>query len=86
LRVLLRKAGVALDKIEPAGVKIPFQDDRDSTLLLPILFFGASYLSENPNLLNVALGVMANYVTDWFKGKMGNNRVTCNVVNTTAHG
>lgn len=80
IKALLRQAGVTLDKIEPEGVKIPFRDDRDSTLILPVLFLGAAYLSSNPNLLNVALGVVANYVTDYFRGKAGRSRVRCCVV------
>jgi hypothetical protein len=80
LQVLLRQVGVSVDKIEPEGVKIPFRDDRDSTLILPAIFLGASYLSGNAHLVNVALGVLANYVTDYFRGKAGLNRVKCTVI------
>lgn len=80
LRVLLRKAGVNLTKIEPDGVKVPYRDDRDRTLILPMLFFAASYFTQDPNQLNVALGVVANFVTDFFRGMIGTHRVNCSVV------
>jgi hypothetical protein len=87
LKVLFRQAGVTLDKMEPAGLKIPFRDDRDSTLILPVVFFGAAYISENPHLLAISLSVIANYVTDYFRGKVGMNRVRCSVlVKTTRDG
>jgi len=79
LKVRLRHAGVFLEKITPEGLKIPYRDDRDNTLVLPTLFLAACYLSENPNLLNIAIGVVANYVTDFFKGKCGAKRVKCSV-------
>lgn len=84
IKVRLRQAGVPPETIIPDGVKIPYRDDRDSTLVLPTLFVAACYLSQNPDVLNVALGVVANYVTDFFKGRSGANRVKCSVhVETT---
>ncbi len=79
-KVLLRQAGVPLDNIVPDGVKIPYRNDHDSTLVVPTLFLGAAYLSGNANLLNVALGVVANYVTDYFRGQGGVKRVECTVL------
>src|ERR1700683_5523032 len=64
IKVLLRQAGITTDNVAPEGVKIPVRDDRDSTLILPVLFLGASYLAHDSNLLNVALSVVANYVTE----------------------
>jgi hypothetical protein len=80
LKILFRQAKVTLDKIEPDGVKIPFRDDRDSSLYLPALLLGSAFLANNPHLLNIALAVVANYVTDYFRGKAGKNRVTCSVI------
>jgi hypothetical protein len=84
MKVRLRQAGVALDKVTPEGVTIRYRDDRDSTLTLPLLFLGGAFLSQNANLINVALGVAANYVTDYFRGKAGRHRVVCSfLVETT---
>jgi hypothetical protein len=79
-KVLLRQAGVTLDKIEPDGVKISFRDDRESTLFVPTLFLAGAYLSGYPNLVNLAIGVIANYVTDFFRGRSGDKRVNCTVI------
>jgi hypothetical protein len=80
IKTLLRQAGVTLDKIEPEGTRILLRDDRDSTLILPILFFATAQLSNSVALVNVALGVVANYVTDYFRGKVGGGRVIFSVV------
>ncbi len=79
-KVLLRQAGLTPAKVTPEGVRIPFRDDRDRTLILPVLFLGATFLAENSHLISVALGVLANYVTDFFKGKAGVNKVDCKVL------
>ena len=34
----------------------------------PTLFVGYAFLSDNGNLLNIALGVVANYLTEFFRG------------------
>lgn len=40
----------------------------------------AAVLSENPTAVNIALGVVANYVTDFFKGMGGEKRVRFSIV------
>ncbi|QJX01070.1 hypothetical protein [Frigoriglobus tundricola] len=80
LKVLFRQAKLPMDKLEPDGVKIPYVAEHDNTLVLPAVFLGLALWSQNPELVNVALGVTANYVTDWFRGKLGRNRVKFSVV------
>jgi len=41
---------------------------------------GALLLSQNPHLLSLALNVIANYATDFFKGLPGRNKVVLDVV------
>ena len=80
LRVLLRRAGLPPDPIEPAGVRIPYQAEYDASLVLPTLFLGAAFWSANPHLVSVALNVLSNYVTDWMKGVSGAARVHLSIV------
>jgi hypothetical protein len=40
----------------------------------------ASLLSQNPHVISVALGVVSNYLTDWFKGIPGSKKVRLDVV------
>ena len=35
----------------------------------PTIFISAALLSENPNAISVALGIISNYATEFFKGK-----------------
>jgi hypothetical protein len=71
VKILLRQEGIRLSKIEPDGVTIPFQAEHDATWIGPVLFFGVAFWSQNPALVSVALGVIANHVTDFFRGKLG---------------
>ena len=49
-------------------------------LLGPVLFVSYAILSENPHILSVALSVIANYVTDLFKGSPEPARAKLSVV------
>ena len=40
----------------------------------------ALFLSQNPNAISVAIGVISNYLTDWFKGTVGDKRVRLDIV------
>ena len=46
----------------------------------PTLFLPASLLLDNPEITAIALGVIANYLTDFFKGFPGQNKVKLDVV------
>jgi len=48
-----------------------FRARKSAELFLPGLFISLSLLSENPTVISVALSVLANYVTEFFKGKVG---------------
>ena len=54
----------------------------------PTIFISTSLLTQNPTLVNVALSVLANYVTDFFKGHLGEHTVSVNLVleSVTKHG
>jgi hypothetical protein len=38
------------------------------SLILPTLFISALYVSQNPELVSVALNILSNYAHDFFKG------------------
>lgn len=48
---------------------------KNADIFLPAIYFGASLLSENPTVVNVALNVISNYVTDFLKGTFGQSKV-----------
>jgi hypothetical protein len=80
VQVLLREANVSVTVYQPNGVTIPSIQENDNTWVGPLLFFTASSLSANPELITVALGVISNYVTDLFRGLPGQNRAKLSLI------
>ena len=50
---------------------------RSAEWVLPTLFFSAALLSENPAIVSVSLGVIANFLTDTLKDKETGRKQTC---------
>ena len=68
LRELWRKANVVETPIEPPGEDIWCVGYKDFDLVVPTIFIGFSLLSQNQAMVSIALNVISNYLTDWFKG------------------
>lgn len=69
VRVLWRRAGIDETPIEPVGQRFPQVSEKSFTEWIgPIIFVSGALLSANPALLAIALGVISNYLTDWFRG------------------
>ena len=73
--VTLRKLFIAADipyadmiNREP---RIPIVQNNWSELVLPTLLVTAAFAAENPSFVNIALGVISNYVNDHFRGMGG---------------
>lgn len=57
---------------------------KSADIYLPSLFIGLNLISQNPAAVSVALSVLANYVTDFFKGTVGSKKVSLDIyVETT---
>lgn len=68
LKTLFRQAGLPITVYQPEGTKIPYLQENDLTWLGPTLLFSGAAISQNPHIVSIALSVVANYVTDLFKG------------------
>ncbi|WP_201617635.1 hypothetical protein [Psychrobacter urativorans] len=44
-------------------------EQRSGDWFAPVLFVSSVAMTQNPELITIALSVIANYVTDFFKGK-----------------
>jgi hypothetical protein len=76
IRVLWRQAGISETKIEKEGDRYScVQEKAFREWIGPIIFVGISLLSQNPHAISVALGVISNYLTDWFKGIPDNRKI-----------
>lgn len=85
VRVLWKQAGIQEAKIEREGERFSQVSEKDFVGWVgPIIFVSAALLSQDPNAISVALGVVSNYLTDWFRGVVGEKRAKLDIVVETA--
>lgn len=80
VRKLWRAEGLAFEELEREGQRLSIVHERELLWIGPTIFVAASYFSENATAINVALSVVANYVTELFKGAAEKPRVKLKVV------
>lgn len=80
VRTLLRQSELSETPLEQDGERFPQVQENAFTWIGPILFFAAAELSRNPEMVSVACGVIGNYLTDFFRGKPGEQRVQLDIV------
>jgi len=56
-----------------------FRARKTADIYLPGLFISVGLLSDNPAAISVALSVLANYVTDFFKGTVGSKKASLDI-------
>jgi hypothetical protein len=52
---------------------------KSADLYLPSIYIGISLLTQNSAVVSVALSVLANYVTDFFKGSFSSKTVSLDI-------
>lgn len=82
VRILWRRAGLVETPIEPEGERFPqISEESFEEWVGPTIFVSGALMSQNPAVFSLALGVIANYLTDWFKGiPMGRGEARLDVV------
>lgn len=80
VKTLLRSAGLVIDDLYGDAKRPSYIQNNDATWVGPVLLITASAISGNANLISVALGVVSNYLTDYFKGRSGEPVVKLAVV------
>lgn len=80
VRSLFRQNNVPETKLEKDNQKIPCIHENEFALMLPTIFVGALIVSQNSHLLSLALSIIANYATEFFKGIPGRRKVVLNIV------
>lgn len=53
--------------------------DHDYTIVFPILFFGATYLSQNPDAISITLNIISNYITQMLQGIPSGGKVKLSI-------
>jgi hypothetical protein len=80
LRKALRVTSIPLSDLIPASERIPYITYKSFEWVAPTLFISAMVMSQNPTAVTVALGVLSNLITDFFKGIPGKKTAKLNVV------
>lgn len=68
IRILWRENNVIETPLEKEGEKIPFVSEKFLEWAGPLIFFASTVIIQNPVLIDVSIGVISNYLTDFFKG------------------
>lgn len=77
---LFKQNNINISRIEQDTSETKYYQENDITWLGPTIFIAYSLWSENPNFIAIGLSVIANYLTDFFKGKSSSPRVKINYV------
>jgi len=75
VRRLLGKAGVVVSELKPESGEIRTIHEKSAEWVGPIIFVSGAFLTGNTHVLSVALGVIGNYLTDFFKGSTSADNV-----------
>ena len=80
VKTLLRSANLPYGDVVDRDKRPPYLEMRSYDWIGPILFVPAALMLENPSFVSVALGVIANYITDIFKGISGPKNAKLTIV------
>ena len=87
VRILWRQNAITETPIEQSGEKFPCVAEEAFEWISPTIFISAMLISQNPNLITLALNVISNYLTHWFKGLPKENRkVELRIITETESG
>jgi hypothetical protein len=74
VKKLLVQARLPAVKLEQDEQEYPHEVQHALEWTGPVILFSAAAVSQNPEIVSIALGVISNYLTDWFRGVPKENR------------
>ena len=80
VKTLLRSENLPYDDIVDRDKRPSYLEMRSYDWIGPTIFVPAALMLENPAFVSVALSVIANYLTDLFKGTPKTSNVKLNIV------
>jgi hypothetical protein len=80
VKTLFRTNGLLLDEFLPPSERVPYIQNNSFEWVGPTLFISSALMTENPLAVSAALGVLSNYLTDFFKGMSGEKKAKFNIV------
>ncbi|SOU86809.1 hypothetical protein [Tenacibaculum dicentrarchi] len=72
---LWRNENINIERLENDISETKYYQENDITWIGPTVFIAYTFWSENQNLMAISLSVVANYLTDFFKGKTGSPKI-----------
>jgi hypothetical protein len=86
IRKLFRQHNIEESRLESKGEIIPCIQENDFSLVLPTIFVSSLIMSQNTHAISLAISIISNYATDFFKGIPGRNTVRLSIVVETMEG
>lgn len=80
LKKLLISNDIQLTPLEKPGEKFPKIAEHSAEWIGPVIFISAAAISQDPTIVSLTLSIVANYLTDLFKGRTGNNIAKFNII------
>jgi hypothetical protein len=80
VKSLFRQNQIPLATLMPSSGQSGYVQNNGFEWVGPTLFISAGFLSGNPNAASIAINVLSNYITDFFKGLSGSQRVKLEIV------
>jgi hypothetical protein len=80
VKTLFRIANLPQSDLVPKAQRPPYIQNNSFEWVAPTIFVSAALLTDHANYVSVALSVIANYATDFFKGMSGKKTVKLEVV------
>lgn len=63
-----KEQGIAIHSFLPEDEHLPYLVNKDFQWLGPAIFIPIALLNENPQIVSLAIGVLSNCITEFFKG------------------
>jgi hypothetical protein len=83
IQKILINHGVAIGTLLPTSERLPYRVQKDFEWVALLLFIPLAVMNQNPALVSLALNVIANYVTNFFKGIPGTKTAKLDIVTAT---
>jgi hypothetical protein len=80
IRKLLKEAGLSVQQLRRSDRALPSVIQRSADWIAPTLFVGSMFLSQNPLAIQLALGVIESYISDFLKGRLSHGKVNLTIV------
>lgn len=69
VKKLWKQNSIEVERLENDISSTKYYQENDITWIGPTIFVAYAFWTENPNFIAIGLSVIANYLTDFFKGK-----------------